>query len=151
MIYVDTSCLLKLLFVEPESAAVRAAIDAEEALVISSLTALETEVQLKAAFAGGKIRLSQWRQHQVKLTQLRNIDPFQYRPLSGSVFTTALEQHTRPESPHCRTLDRLHLAAIEELSISRLMTLDKAQGKVAEALGIRVVYPGQNLRKFPLS
>jgi predicted nucleic acid-binding protein len=74
MIYLDTSCLLKLLLEESESAAVR--------------TALARRV-------------------------------------------------------HCRTLDRLHLAAMEELSLRRLMTTDTAQAAGGKALGFEVVSPGR--------
>ena len=58
MIYLDTSCLLKLLREEPESGDVRSAVNAEDEVVVSSLTELETEVQLKAAALGGEIRAS---------------------------------------------------------------------------------------------
>jgi uncharacterized protein with PIN domain len=44
VIYLDTSCLLKLLREELESAEVRQAVDAEEVVVVSSLTELETKV-----------------------------------------------------------------------------------------------------------
>ena len=53
MIYLDTSCLLKLLREEPESADVRSAVDEEDEVVVSSLAELEAEVQLKAAAVGG--------------------------------------------------------------------------------------------------
>ena len=56
MIYLDTSCLLKLLREEAESDAVRHAVEAESEVVVSSLAELETEVQLKAAAVGGEIR-----------------------------------------------------------------------------------------------
>jgi predicted nucleic acid-binding protein len=141
MIYLDTSCLLKLLREEPESQAVRAAVEGEESVVISSLAELETEVQLKAAATGGEIRSSQWRQYQAKLMAMRNFDPFHFRHLPAAVFSTALRQHRRPQAAYCRTLDRLHLAAIEELKLTRLMTLDNAQAKAAKALNYRVVYP----------
>src|SRR4051794_10956235 len=120
MIYLDTSCLLKLLREEPESTAVRRAVDAEEEVVISSLTELETEVQLKAAAAGGEIRANQWRQYQAKLIGMRNFDPFHFRHLPAAVFQTALRQHRHPQAAYCRTLDRLHLAAMEELKQKRL-------------------------------
>ena len=42
MIYLDTSCLFKLLREEPESADVRSAVDAEDEVIVSSLTELET-------------------------------------------------------------------------------------------------------------
>jgi predicted nucleic acid-binding protein len=143
MIYLDTSCLLKLLREEPESAAVRAGVEAEEAVVVSSLAELETEAQLKAAAAGGEIRTSQWRQYQAKLMAMRNFDPFYFRHLPAAVFPTALRQHRHPRAAYCRTLDRLHLAAMEELRLKRLMTLDQAQAKAAQALGYGVVCPGR--------
>jgi predicted nucleic acid-binding protein len=144
MIYVDTSCLLKLLREEPESPAVRSAVDAEESVVVSSLAELEAEVQLKAAAAGGAIRASQWRQYQARLTSMRNFEPFQFRHLAGAVFQTALRQHRHPQAAYCRTLDRLHLAAMEELKIRRLMTLDELQGKTAAGLGFNVIRPGRD-------
>jgi predicted nucleic acid-binding protein len=142
MIYLDTSCLLKLLREEPESADVRAAVETEEAVVVSSLAELETEVQLKAAVAGGEIRAGQWRQYQAKLAALRNFDPFHFRHLPAAVFTTALRQHRHPQAVHCRTLDRLHLAAMEEFKLTRIMTLDERQAKAAQSLNFQVVRPG---------
>ena len=142
MIYLDTSCMLKLLREEPQSAAVRAAVDAEEAVIISSLTELETEVQLKAAFAGGEIRKTTWRQYQAKLTAMRNFSPFYFRHLPAAVFSTALRQHRHPQAVYCRTLDQLHLAAMEELKVTRLMTLDERQAKTALALRWSVLRPG---------
>ena len=143
MIYLDTSCLLKLLREEPESADVRSAVAAQAEVVVSSLTELETEVQLKAAVVGGEIRVSQWRQYQAKLATLRNLDPFHFRYLPAAVFSTALRQHRRPQAAYCRSLDRLHLAAMEELKLRRLITLDVLQGKAAEALDYEVFYPGR--------
>lgn len=143
MIYLDTSCLLKLLREEPESAAVRCAVDAEDEVVVSSLAELETEVQLKAAAIGGGIRTSQWRQYQAKLTAMRNFDPFHFRHLPAAVFSTALRQHRHPQAIYCRSLDRLHLAAMEELKATRLMTLDELQAKVGLALGYEVIRPGR--------
>jgi predicted nucleic acid-binding protein len=142
MIYLDTSCLLKILREEPESDHVRHAIDTEENVVVSSLTELETEIQLKAATLGGTLRVSQWRHYQAKLAALRNLDPFHFRPMPAGVFAAALRQHRHPQAAYCRPLDRLHLAAMEELKTRRLLTLDKVQGEAAEALDYDVVYPG---------
>lgn len=144
MIYLDTSCLLKLLREEAESAAVRYAVEAESEVVVSSLAELETEVQLKAAALGGEIRTSQRRQYQARLAAMRNFDPFHFRYLPAAVFATALRQHRHPQAIHCRSLDRLHLAAMEELKLRRLMTLDELQAKVARALDFEVVRPGRD-------
>ena len=143
MIYLDTSCLLKLLREEPESADVRRRVDEEDAVLVSSLTELETEVQLKAAALSGDIRTSQWRQYQAKLGAMRNLDPFHFRYLPAAVFSTALRQKRHPQGAYCRSLDRLHLAAMEELKLTRLITLDDTQGKAAEALDFAVIYPGR--------
>jgi predicted nucleic acid-binding protein len=142
MIYLDTSCLLKLLLEEPESADVRGAVAAEGEVIVSSLAELETEVQLKGQAVGGEIRASQWRRYQSKLAAMRNFDPFHFRHLRAAVFSTALRQHRHSQAVYCRALDRLHLAAMEELNLTRLMTLDGLQAKVALALNFEVVRPG---------
>ncbi len=147
MIYLDTSCLLKLLRAEPESADVRNSVDAEDEVVVSSLTELEAEVQLKGAAVGGEIRVSQWRQYQARLVAMRNFDPFHFRALPAAVFSTALRQHRHPQAFYCRLMDRLHIAAMEELKVKRLMTLDELQAKVALALDCEVIRPGHNQAK----
>jgi predicted nucleic acid-binding protein len=144
MIYIDTSCLLKLLRQEPESAAVISAVLVENAVIVSSLTELEAEMQLKAAATGGDIHTSQWRQYQAQLTAMRNFDPFHFRPLPAAVFSTALRQHRHSRAAYCRSLDRLHLAAMEELNVRRLMTLDRVQAAAAAALSYEVVSPGRS-------
>ena len=144
MIYLDTSCLLKLLRDEPESADVRNAVDAEDEVVVSLLTELESEVQLKAAAVGGEIRTSQWRQYQAKLAAMRNFDPFHFRHLPAAVFSTALRQHRHPQAVFCRAMDRLRLAAMEELKLTRLITLDEIQANVALALDYEVIRPGRD-------
>ena len=52
MIYLDTSCLPKLLLEEPESEAVRLAVARESEVIVSALTELETG----GAAAGGLAR-----------------------------------------------------------------------------------------------
>ncbi len=143
MIYLDTSCPLKLLREEPESADVRNAVDAEAGVVVSSPAELEAEVQLKTAAMGGDIRQSQWRQLQARLMAMRNFDPFHFRPLPSADFSTGLRRHRHPQAAHCRTLDRLHLAVMEELKLTRIMTLVDAQSRVALALHYNVVQPGK--------
>jgi predicted nucleic acid-binding protein len=142
MIYIDASCLIKLLIEEPESPAVLRSVLAENAVVISSLAELEAEVHLKAAAIGGRIRTSQWRHYEAQLAGMRNFDPFHFRFLPAAVFSTALKQHRNARGAYRRTLDRLHLAAMEELKIHRLMTLDEGQASAAMALKFEVVRPG---------
>jgi len=144
MIYVDTSCLLKVLRPERLSGSVWSAIQEESSVVVSVLTELETLVQLKAAWTGGHLRRYEWRQAEAKFGLLRNQPPFEFRALPSAVFQVALRPHRNSGDLHCRSLDRLHLAAMEELKISRLMTHDESQAKAATAAGFRVVRPGRD-------
>ena len=61
MIYLDTSCLLKLLLEEPESEAVRMAVAGESEVIVSALTELETAVRLRAGWLGGEYRERRYR------------------------------------------------------------------------------------------
>lgn len=128
MLYIDSSALLKLLWPEPESESVRDQIGVEDVVIVSSLTELEAEVQLAARRRAG---------------HYGNAAPFRFQPLPGTLFQTALQQAVDAGRVHCRTLDRLHLAAMTELDVSRLMTHDVAQGTAARALGFEVVMPGR--------
>jgi predicted nucleic acid-binding protein len=143
VIYLDTSCLLKLLLEEPESEAVRLAVGRESEAIVSALAELETAVQLRAGWLAGEYRERRYRAYLGRLNAFRETDPFQFRPLAGSLFQTALRQDRDARRIHCRTLDRLHLAAMEELGLQRLMTNDAAEAAGAKALGYEVVSPGR--------
>lgn len=143
MIYLDTSCLLKLMLEEPESGAVRMAVAREPEVIVSALTELETAVQLRSGWRAGDYRERRYRAYVGRLHVLRDTDPFRFRPLAGSLFQTALRQDREARRVHCRTLDRLHLAAMEELGLRRLMTTDTAQAAGGKALGFEVVSPGR--------
>jgi uncharacterized protein len=143
MLYIDTSSLLKLLLPEPESPAVQAAVAAEDRVVLSTLVELETEVQLRAAWLGGRFTRSRYRGLTARLYLLSRQDPFMIRPLPGTLFQIALRQHRERPGPHVRTLDRLHLAAMEELGLRRLMTHDVPQAEAARALGYAVLSPAR--------
>jgi predicted nucleic acid-binding protein len=142
MIYLDSSSLLKLLWSEPESQAVRAGVAVEDVVIVSSLAELESEVQLKAAWLAGRYGAARWRSLSEKLAELRETEPFRFHRLGAPVFDVALRQHRAGGKTHCRTLDRLHLAAMEELNVHRLMTNDANQAGAARALGLEVLTPG---------
>ena len=142
MVYLDSSSLLKLLWPEPESDALRNHISAEDVVIVSSLTQLESQVQLRAACLAGRYRETRWRQFLAKLDEFRNTDPFRFEDLHATVFQTALRQDRSQRKSHCRTLDRLHLAAMEELNVTRLITHDANQAQAARAIGFHVLVPG---------
>ncbi len=141
MTYIDSSSLLKTLWEEPESNAVRVAIAGEPLVVVSSLTELETEVQLRARWLGGANTRVRYHAYRTRLASFKKMSPFEFRELPGAVFQLAIRQHVSGKW-HCRTLDRLHLAAMSELGLRRLLTNDSKQAAAARALGYDVVSPG---------
>lgn len=135
--------MLKLLLPEPESPAVQAAVAVEDRVVLSTLVELEAEVQLRGAWLGGRFTRSRYRGLTERLRFLIQRDPFTVHPLPGTIFRTALRRHRERHEPHVRTLDRLHLAAMEELGLRRLMTHDTPQAEAARAVGYAVLSPGR--------
>ena len=109
--------------------------------MLSTLVELDAEVQLRAAWLGGRFTRTRYRGLTERLLLLGQRDPFTVQPLPGTVFQTALRQHRDRLEPHVRTLDRLHLAAMEELGLRRLMTHDAQQAEAAKAVGFEVVIP----------
>lgn len=142
MLYIDTSSLLKTFWEEPESAAVGRVIADEARVVVSSLTKLETEVQLRARWLAGGITQTRYKSYREAFLSYRELAPFVFLGLSGAVFDQAVKQQTGSGKVHCRTLDRLHLAAMEELGLRRLLTNDAKQAAAAKALGYEVFSPG---------
>ena len=141
MIYLDTSSLLKLLIAEPESPAVQNAVRSESDAVISPLSELEAVVQLRGMWLGGELSARQQNQILARFQAMRQEEPFLFPQISGAIFSTALRQHQAAGKVHCRGFDRLHLAAMEELAIKRLMTNDGSQAAAAKALGFEVIFP----------
>ncbi|CAN5598722.1 type II toxin-antitoxin system VapC family toxin [soil metagenome] len=142
MIYLDTSSLLKLLHNEPESGAVQAAIALETDVVLSTLSHLEALVQLKAAWLGGEFRQPHYLKLSDRLTALCKLAPFRLSNPGSLLFDTAIRQDAEAGSLHLRTVDRLHLAAMEEIGANRLMTHDRQQALAARQLGFAAISPG---------
>lgn len=141
MIYIDSSSLLKLFWLEQESEAVREHVAAEPMVLVSTLTELETESQLTAGWLAGRYGKARRERYRAKLAELRGLDPFRFRALPGAVFETALALHAAAGRGYCRTLGRLHLAAMKELEVERLLTHDAVQASAARALGFTVISP----------
>ena len=141
MIYLDSSCLVKVLLFEESSEAVLRALAKEQNVVVSKLTELETTIELKAGYMGGDYGLEKWRRLELRLHALRNEEPFAFRNVPNGIWDVAFRQHRNSRDTYCRTLDRLHLAAAEKMGITRIMTRDAAQAAAAEELGFEVVVP----------
>ena len=141
MIYADTSSFLKLLLPEIHSAEVMEFVLGEDEVVVSEITELEAVVQLKALRLGGLLRASVLKKTRVQMNEFFNLAPFRRVSVSGKLFAVAISQH-ESTGIHCRTLDRLHLAAMAEMGIKRLLTHDSRQAEAARELGYQVVAPG---------
>jgi predicted nucleic acid-binding protein len=139
VLYIDTSSLLKLLWQEAESDRTRQRIAAEQKVVLSSLAELEADLQLAGACLAGKYSRAKLKAYRRALSAFAEIDPFERTGLPGELFHAALRQQRRVSEPHCGTLDRLHLAAMEWLGLSRLLTHDHRQAQAARALGFEVI------------
>lgn len=143
MIYLETSCLVKVVRQEPESRAVVRALAEESSVIVSNLAELEALIDLKGGYVSGDYSKSQWRRFEFELHKLRNTDPFHFRNLPTSIWDVAVRQHRNSGEIHCRTMDRVHLAAVELLRLNRLMTLDIAQAAAARDLGFEVIEPSE--------
>jgi predicted nucleic acid-binding protein len=137
-LYIDTSCLLKLIVLEPESAAVAAAVERETDIVVSSLALAEIEVRLQRLRVTGTLTPRNLLRLSAKRDALVSAPPFRPTSLGAELFVTASAQ-AQKSSTYCRTLDRLHLAAMELLSLRRLLTNDGPQARAAAELGFEVL------------
>jgi predicted nucleic acid-binding protein len=139
-VYLDTSCLLKLFFPEPESPDVARAISREDQVVVSELAWLEAETQMRARLLGGLLTRAQHRRLTTALDQMLDKEPFAF----SSFPTDGVERARRMAiglKVRCRTLDLLHLAVMDALGVARLFTNDRGQATVARALGVVVLEP----------
>jgi uncharacterized protein with PIN domain len=142
VVYLDTSSLLKLVWQEQESEIVAERVSHEESVLVSSLVELESKIQITAGYLRGDYPLLLSRRLRRELDWLLGCEPFQRCTLSGEVFDLANRQHTRYGlNGFCRTLDRIHLAAMEELGLTRLITNDFRQAEAARALGFVAEVP----------
>jgi len=141
-LYADTSCLLKLLWQEPETARTEFLVNAESTVVVSDLARLEVTVQIRARRAAGLLTKRGAERLALQFETLVATPPFEMRACAPSLIEDARQQAgaARPRA-HCRTLDRLHLAAMAGMGLRRLLTNDDGQARAARTLGIRVVLP----------
>lgn len=138
-LYIDTSCFLKLLQIEPETPRVREIVYAEPEVIVSGLTELEAFQQLQASLLGG-LTTRKAHSHLLEFLKLhRETPPFRFASIQADLIATA---YTHAQTgPYCRTLDRLHLAVMEALGVNRLLTNDDQQAAAGRALGFGVLLP----------
>lgn len=138
-VYIDTSCLMRLLIREPDSSEVHAACQAASEIVVSSLGELETRSSLLALRRGGGMAWALYRRANAQFDVMLASDPFRVEPLSGEIFEDAIAQLKRRGAVPCKSVDRLHLAAMKLLGLQSILTKDRRQAAVAKALGFTVL------------
>lgn len=141
-LYLDTSCLLKLLLPEPESSRVVEILSLEEHVVVSSLARLEALVQVQARLVAGQLKRSTAKSLVARMESILGQSPYELMPApSGIVETAGHQVGALPKDGYCPTLDRLHLAVMQTLGLDRLLTNDGAQARAARSLGFNVILP----------
>ncbi len=141
-LYLDTSCLLKVFFPEPETARTLALIAAEPRVLVSSLTRLETLSQVHARVAAGLLSLARAGRLRHRIEAVLELAPYEQVRCAADIIDIAEAQiNVAARAGYCRTLDRLHLATMHALGTQRLLTNDDTQAAAARTLGLTVVLP----------
>ncbi|HXQ20700.1 MAG TPA: type II toxin-antitoxin system VapC family toxin [Candidatus Acidoferrales bacterium] len=141
-LYLDTSCLLKVFFPEPETAATIALVAQEPHVVISSLARLEALVHIHGRVAAKMLSTASARRLIQRFDQVLQTEPYELVPCPPGIIEIA-ETQVRPavKSAYCRSLDRLHLATMQALGLHRLLTNDEMQARAAQGLGFETTLP----------
>jgi len=141
-LYLDTSCLLKVFFPEPETAATVALIAQESHVVVSSLARLEALVHIHGRVAAKMLSAPAARRLVQRIDRVVQAEPYEPVPCPPGIIEVA-ETQVRPavKSAYCRTLDRLHLATMQALGVHRLLTNDETQARAARGLGFEITLP----------
>jgi len=141
-LYLDTSCLLKVLFPEPETARTVELIASEERVIVSSLAKMEALTHLHGRVAGRHLSRATAQRLARRLDALLNTAPYDLMSSPVTIYDVAAEQIASFSPRHyCRSLDRLHLATMEGLRVRRVLTNDDTQARAAEHMGFSVLLP----------
>ena len=137
MIYLDTGCLLKLYYPEPESTRV-ARLVAGQSIALLALHELELSNALQL-----KLHRKEARPSQVRATSalfegdlragVLHRPPVVWEDVLRSAAALS-KAHTR--STGCRSLDVLHCAAAQGVAATTFLTTDSRQRRLAQAMGL---------------
>jgi predicted nucleic acid-binding protein len=128
--YLDASALVKLAVHEPESAALEAAVRQRDALITSTVGAIELQRALARTRKAGAIEQAS-----------AVLDAMFLADMTAAVRSRA----GRLEPASLRTLDAIHVATALSLVLPDLefVTYDDRQAAAARACGLSVVQPGR--------
>jgi predicted nucleic acid-binding protein len=99
-------------------------------------------VQINARLVGRILTKANAARIRAKLDATLKLAPFEVTVFPPGAVEAAEAQVGSDRRPiHCRTFDRLHLATMEVLGLTRILTNDDAQARAAAALGFSVLVP----------
>lgn len=126
-VYVDSSALVKLVVAEPESAALRAFLDAQSPLLSCALVRVEVPRAVAPQGASALRRAS------LVLDRLRLL----------AIDDALLDEAARISPKIMRSLDAIHLAAAQAIGeeLRAVVTYDRRMIHAAETSGIRTIAP----------
>jgi len=138
VIYLDTGCLVKLYFPEPDSARV-AALVAGQALVYSGLHELEVTNALELKVFRKEAVLKQAQATRDLIATDVRAGILHAPTLAWSDIWLAASELARKHSRTlgCRSLDILHCAVAAQLDVAGFVTTDRRQRRLAAKLGMR--------------
>lgn len=142
MIYLDTGCLLKLYYPEPDSAAVARLVHAK-VIAFASLHELELTNSLQLKAFRKEARPAQVRatlslvDADVRGGVLQRVE-LDWSVVHRDAAALALAHSSRLG---CRSLDILHCAAAKSVGATPFVTTDARQRRMAMAAGLRCVSP----------
>jgi len=125
--YLDSSAIVKLAILEPESLALRRYLARRQPLVSSALARAEVA---RALMPSGPAAVARGEEVLRRIQLLRIND-------------RVLSEAGRLEPPELRSLDAIHLASARELgkSIRQIVTYDDRMGEAAQTLGWTLIAP----------
>jgi predicted nucleic acid-binding protein len=137
VIYLDTGCLLKLYYPEPESSRIAELVH-EQVVALTSLHDLEARNALELKIFRKEAKPAQVRAVQALMAGDLRLGVL-HRPalVWDDVFETSralAQSHTRKLG--CRSLDILHCSAARHLSVTSFVTTDDRQRRLASAIGL---------------
>ena len=140
MIYLDTGCLLKLYYPEPNSASVAAAVSGK-AIIFTPLHELETVSALQLKRFRGEATTEQ-AEAAMRLVREDLAGGKLLRPAVNwpAVLLSAAElARVHAASSGCRSLDVLHCALADAVEAEGFVSTDARQITVATAMGLNVI------------
>jgi hypothetical protein len=140
MIFLDTSAFAKLYVPEPESAALRKIVEAEDEVYASELVRVELTSVFHRRWREGK-----WSQADflaaVRQFSADDIGGFwTWVPLNSAIVDAAAKTYTTlPVDKFLRSSDGIHLVTAVQQNFTEIYTYDVQQTSAASALGIKAI------------